>query len=253
MKTAAHIGFLAAVWTAVAPVCANDGFYERAGEGWFWYEDPPSIPHEAPPEVSVEAPVQVAVAAPAESPAEPPGPPPLSAAWLKTALPEYRMRAIEEPSQENVRAYLYLQRVTLDKSTEFARMVKTVTIGDPYLDEIACQPSANYATHTLSRSRDGNTAEVLGQVARRVGLFFFFASDCDLCDAQAEVLEILERNHGFAVKAVSLDGRPLEGGRYPGYATDRGQACRFACAVATCRSKPARNLGPDDEARSSMR
>ena len=45
---------------------------------------------------------------------------PFSAAWFREHMQSFMDKAIDEPTNENVRAYLYLQRVMMDKGSQFA-------------------------------------------------------------------------------------------------------------------------------------
>jgi len=113
--------------------------------GWFWYEPVPKDLPEEPP----VGPPPPATAAPA--PPKPVGPLPLSAEWIRENLEKYQRLAIDNPTPENVAAYLYIQRVMLDKSQRFAEQVKHVVQLDPYLDQGTRRPLASYGGAQFSQ------------------------------------------------------------------------------------------------------
>ncbi|WP_369686146.1 conjugal transfer protein TraF [Photobacterium leiognathi] len=47
------------------------------------------------------------------------------------------------------------------------------------------------------------------EIGDKAGIFFFFRSDCPFCHKQMPLIALLEKNFGFTIKPVSLDGKPL--------------------------------------------
>nr|WP_245232454.1 conjugal transfer protein TraF [Thiorhodococcus minor] len=204
-------------------------FYERRAEGWFWYQSEPEIapPRPAEPE---PAPVVIPTAPPPEAapiidptPAEPA---PLSAAWLRAHLDDYRLQAIDDPRPTRVALYLYLQKLALDKASRFTETFQRVVQSDPYLDETTRRPVGNYA-NLLNRVAGEQREQVLQTLAKEAGIWLFYRSDCPYCAAQAPVLRLLAERQGFTVQAIALDGRPLPGGAFPDFRPDAGQAQRL--------------------------
>ncbi len=209
------------------------GFYGRGAEGWFWYHDPP-VPMKAPKKKQPPQPPkppQAAREAPPQEVAKPAGPPPLSAEWLKANIPKYLNQAIDDPSHENVRAYYYLQRLAMDKSSRFARVAQEVVMGDPRLDETSRQPITNYAANEVPKAAAVATEEALKGIAQSAGLFFFFRSDCRFCHIMAPVLQRFGDTYGLSILPVSLDGAPLPDGSFPDYQTDNGVAAALKVEV----------------------
>ena len=199
-------------------------WWERHAEGWFWYRDPPPpAPKPRPKPPPPERPAGGG-AAPAPAPA---GPPPLSAAWLKVHLPRYLNRALDEPTPENVRLYLYLQRVALNKAARFADAAQLVVLGDPALDEYAAYPTGTSLGQALMQEAARRREALLRDLARRAGLFFVYQGRCPACALQLQVLDTLARLHGFTVLPVSLDGSPPPGQPGRAFRRDRGQAARW--------------------------
>ncbi|MGB5834889.1 MAG: conjugal transfer protein TraF [Thiohalocapsa sp.] len=215
----------------------SSGFYARGAEGWFWYAE--ELPEAESESESQQAPEPMPAPELAETdPAQPPppqiieprkaaGPATLSAAWLRANLERYRDSAIDDPSPRNVALYLYLQRLTIDKAERFAEATQRAVWSDPLLDETTHRPLATFAANLVNREAAANRDAALTETAKIAGLWFLFRSDCPYCEAQAPLLEVLRARYGFEVQAVSLDGRPLPGGFFPNFRTDRGQARRL--------------------------
>jgi len=199
--------------------------------GWFWYEDPIILEKEPEPE-------------PPEEEAQPqptPGPPPLSAQWIRENLEKYQMKAIDDPTPENIAMFLYLQRVMLDKAQRFSEGVTRVVQFDPLLDENTRRPTASFGGAVSSRQALEARRDILNRIAHPDGIFFFFRSDCQHCEVEAPLLKTLEQVYGFKVFPVSLDGRPLPNNLFGNYVPDRGQAQKLG-VVQT----PAMFLGRPD-------
>ncbi|MES1927398.1 conjugal transfer protein TraF [Salinisphaera sp. T31B1] len=200
----------------------NHGFYGKHAEGWFWYEPEPE-PIEPDPIEEPEA--AVVEASPTARPEpEPSGPEPLSSAWLAVNLPKYRQKAIDAPTETNIRAYLYLQRVSMDKAERFATATQRVVNGDALLDEYAQYPQGTAFIQTMQQQATLTQDDLLREMSGQTGLMFFFESNCGYCAMQVSVLKTLERLYGTRIVPVSTDGLPLPGNPFPDFVPDRGVA-----------------------------
>lgn len=227
------IGTISALALVLSPALAwaqneTSGFYERSEEGWFWYETPPEPPAEQRQDKPLK---QEVVTAPPKAPdqkveeAAPEARPlALSAAWLRENMPRYLDAAMDNPTLENVEAYLLLQRIAMDRSQTFAEVSQVVTVGNPNLDELARRPSASFATQQLDRIAGRKRDKLLASLTEKVGLFYFFKSDCELCYTQDRIINLIEDNLGFTVLRVSVDGKPIQGLQQRAFKTDQGQA-----------------------------
>lgn len=200
-------------------------FYDRKEEGWFWYKEDPPEPEKKPkkPEpkpVVAAKPVQ----APPPAPAAIPGPEMFSAKWFRENLPKYKDLAWDNPTIENVRTFLYLQRFAIDRSEQFSDTSELAVVGDPFLDEISRRPAATFASQQVDRDAGNAKNQLLKSVANRVGIFFFYKSDDEYSDLQAPLVKMLEQGEGFSIVPVSMDGKPLPSGLFPAYKTDEGHA-----------------------------
>lgn len=213
------------------------GFYDGKAQGWFWYEDPPIL-EEPEPEPEPE-PMPPAVVVAAEPEAK--GPPVFSTAWLRAAMPKYLELAIDEPTVENVRTYMYMQRIMMDRAERFAQATQRTVMGDPFLDESVRRPLASFAVAGMDEKAGQGTTAIVRQIAQSAGLFFFFDSTCQLCELQAPLIKNLQDHLGFAVVPVSLDGKNLRGSPWQTFRTDNGQA-----QLLNVRSLPAIYLASAD-------
>ena len=138
---------LAAFALAEAP--SSSTFWQDGRDGWFFYETPPEPKPEPEPEPAPAPPPAQAERTP-EPISTPEGPTPLSAEWLRENLPRYEDAAWNDPTVENIRAYLYLQQYVVDKSTIFADNYQLAVVGDPVLDTTSRRPLASVPAQRLA-------------------------------------------------------------------------------------------------------
>jgi conjugal transfer pilus assembly protein TraF len=206
------------------PASAETPYYAGKEEGWFWKEIIPEP--QPPPELArtvpetKEAP-DTAVAPPQRGTE---APEPLSPAWLRERLPEYRDRAIQSPSSENVRAYYYLQRYAMDIAERFAQVAQQVVLADPSLDENSRRPISSYGGQVFDSVAREETERVARQVAAEAGVWYFFASDCPYCRAQNPILARLQQRIGLTILPISIDGKAMPEGPFRSFVPDRGHA-----------------------------
>ncbi len=225
-------GALAILLSGLTAHAAPDGdetgqgrFIDRKAEGWFWYKDPPEEKPAEEPEKIPET-VTAQTPPPETAPEEKTAPEtdmmiPGSVAWVRENLPKFLDRAIDDPTDENVMAYLLLQKYSADKSSAYAEKVQLVTMGNPYLDETVNGPSAQGANAVAKSIARNNLEAVRKKLMKRTVLLFVF-DDQDMSLAMSGVVNNYHDHTGFQVIPVSMTGKPLANGLFPNYETDAG-------------------------------
>lgn len=203
-------------------------FFNRKAEGWFWYQKAPETlqpPDKKKPKPKAVDPVVIikAPSKPTEKVKEP-GPAPMTSAWLQKNLPKYLETAQDDPSQQNITAYLYLQRLAVDKAQRFADGAQAAIIADPLLDESTRRPLSTFGAKNATAEGQHYTNQILTDLGQKIGIWLFFRSDCPYSDSQAAVQRLLERDYGLRTFAISLDGKGLPSGTYPDFVADQGQS-----------------------------
>lgn len=208
-------------------VIPGGSFYLDKERGWFWYEEPPPEPEviELPEPEITAAPASPATSSPEDVDPVATGPAPGSVAWIRDNLPAMRDRAIESPTDENIRAYYYAQRLMLDMGERFARRANEVVAGDPFLDEDLRSPASNASADAIARDAVVARDALLTRVSEQAALLFFFnGQDCRLCGPTIDSLKNLSNQYGFTVMPISLDGYPLPGNPFEALQYDTGLA-----------------------------
>lgn len=179
--------------------------------------------HEVEPEIEVE------------EPAKNPSPPPtkneepkhekLTQAWFKENLPKLRDQAIDNPTKENVRAYLVAQKLWVNTASNFSTAFSNVVMENPWLSEEKYRPTSAFGTAMYDKRSASNRSAVMRKIAKDVGIWFFFSSTCDACHVLAPVLRGMQDQIGIKVLAISNDGKGLPD--FPKYVRDRGQGAKY--------------------------
>lgn len=200
-------------WSAAATMLVHPARgSERADDrGWFYYEAPPPAPK----------PFERDAAAP----------PLLSTRWLRANLERYKEAAIDEPTPDNIRLYLYLQRYALDRAEGFAAASQLAVMQDPRLDEAQRGPISGSQRAVAEPELRAERQRVIAHLAADTGLWFFFRSDCPYCRQQAIALSAFAERYGMPVLPISIDGAALDGGGFPDFVVDHGQAAELDVAA----------------------
>lgn len=182
------------------------GFLQRKAEGWFWYQDPKEEedPKPEPPKALPKAPAPTPASAPAAH-----GPMPFSVEWLRNSMPKLLDEAIDNPTKENVEAYLYAQRVAMDKSQRYAEMTQQVVATDPFLDENNRVPLDSLGKAVFRRGFSKDNDDAMRYVSKIGGLWLFMDSSCSYCQPQADTIQHIAKKYGFSTKFISMDGKGL--------------------------------------------
>lgn len=220
-------------------VHSEQRWIDRKSEGWFWYKKEPE-PEIVEPSDNASPPTTSSTDR-LEKPSKPEtdmvkGPAPLSAAWIRENIKSYLDAATDDPSEENIAAYLYIQRYAMDKSFAFMDATQDVVTGNPDLDEINRRPTATYANRQLDQMATSNNKALLNEISQSAGLFVFL-DNSEASLAQLRIVDMLENSTPFSsVKISASESRDA----LPGTRPDRGHSQQIGIksypAIALMRS-----------------
>lgn len=188
---------------------ASDDFYcaERRLGQWFYCSKP--MPAEQERQVS---------AGPQRSSVE-------RMAAITRQLDELKAKAILDPTEENVIAYVRFQREQLDRASTFSDTWQRALWQNPDLDYTLQRPVSTVGKRAWLDNRRADRDAVLASLSQRYGLFYFYAQSCGACDLFSPILRSVADSHRMAVMAVSMDGGPSRD--FPNYVVDAGQRARM--------------------------
>jgi len=197
---------------------AGDQFYcgERKLGTWFYCERPKPVPAEKQAASVPAPPASVRLAA------------------ISKQLDELKAKAILEPTEENVTAYIRFQREQLDRASMFSDVWQRAVWQNPEIDYTLQRPVSTLGKAAWLDNRREEQEAALRRLSRRYGIFYFYAQRCAACEIFGPILKSLADKSGFKVVAVSMDGGPNRA--FPNYVVDSGQHARMGL---TSKATPA--------------
>lgn len=209
-----------AIVFSCATVHAHE-FFENHSEGWFWYQDPepeeiktekedrPEVPKtvetRSRPKKDIQENIQKKESKENNKPTERVNV--FSVQWINKNLPKFRDRAIDNPTEENVKAFLRIQKIMLWKSQQFADASTAVVQQNPMLDGNTIRSGATFAARMQIQKGRENEAALLNTIAQRAGIFCFFKEKTELIEKQAYILKQLSKTYGLKIYLVSSIGQ----------------------------------------------
>ena len=213
---------------------ASEAFMADSERGWFWYEEPVEEEQidatESPESAAVireKAPeeYQTATVVPQDFtdrsikvadidensmdryieslPRTPGGA--LFAKDLKEILPKSLELAVDNPSPVNVLRYFTLQRMTMNKSENFATESRRLVMLSPELDEMGGAVRPLKLREEAERNEERELSSVLADLREKVILVYVYQGSCPYCRQGVSEINILA-DEGFRVVGISLDG-----------------------------------------------
>ena len=146
-------------------------------------------------------------------------------AAITNELDELKARAILEPTEANVIAYVRFQREQLDRASTFSDTWQRALWQNPDLDYTLQRPVSTVGKRAWLDNRKADRDAVLTNLGQRYGLFYFYAQSCGACEIFGPILRSVADSHQMAVMAVSMDGGPNRD--FPHYTVDSGQRARM--------------------------
>ncbi|HEY4547398.1 MAG TPA: conjugal transfer protein TraF [Pedomonas sp.] len=152
-------------------------------------------------------------------------------AEVTETLRELKARAILEPTEENVAAYVAFQREQLDRSGLFTDVWQRLLWQRPDLDYTLKRPVSTLGKQAWLDARQTDKQALMAQLPERYGLFYFYAASCPSCRLMTPVLKYIDQTYGLHIQAVSMDGGPNPD--FPDAVVDRGQSARMGLPSKT--------------------
>lgn len=197
---------------------------EQAMSGWSFYCDPEPVEEEAIEDV----------AAPAPPPQPEPQPTPETATEqmmaFRAEVDELKYRAVLDPTEANVRAYVEIQKQLIDQAGYFTDQWQRVIFSSPDLSVTDDFPMSAAGIGVYQDQMKAVRDETFREVATTSGIIFIFEDDslCGLCRAQGQVLAQMQDWYDVSVLAVSRDGGT--NASFPDAVMDAGQLEAFGLA-----------------------
>lgn len=130
----------------------------------------------------------------------------VNVAFLRKVYPMLEERAIDNPTEDNVSAYMYTKRIVMDKAQRFSEMVTKVLHQDPVLDENNRVPYASTGAISVRNANYQAQQKAVQELSQTGGLVIFVDGSCRFCAMQLPVLAMLRNGYNLEYVVISLDG-----------------------------------------------
>lgn len=190
-------------------------FFDRWREGWFWYEDPLR-------DRKSEDKLRTPAASSVESASA-------QLARIQKDLEEAQAKAVLDPTEPNVRAWLSYNNWMQSSAARFGEVAQKVLWQSPALDNTVAQPVNHLALAQFRSDQSRERDDAMRALGTTHALVFFMKGDCPYCHKFAPILRDFAARVGLTVFPVSLDGGGLP--EYPEPRVEHNAATRFGVEV----------------------
>lgn len=178
--------------------------------GWYFYKDPIVLPEPPIPE-----PVITVTKEPNEEQEDDKDDNQneevkITSYWLRENLPKLLDEAQDNMTYENVRRYIYAQRIALDRATIFANIYRQVSQRETALNENLRRPSSSLELTSLTREINKDRRALFENHYDDFGVFFFISANCTYCESMVPVIDKLDKRFTLDILPVSIDGSTIE-------------------------------------------
>lgn len=149
---------------------------------------------------------------------------------FRAYVDELKYRAVLDPTEENVRAYIEVQQAMIDQAGHFTDQWQRIIFESPELSATDDFPMAAAGIGVYQDQMKAARDATFQAVANEAGILFIFEDEtrCGLCKVQGEVLAQMEEWYGVSILAVSKDGGANS--YFPQAVIDEGQLDGFGLA-----------------------
>lgn len=179
----------------------------RITSGWSFYCRPPES---EPEKETVAVPQAVPQAPPPVNKGEVAPENPATEAMMayRALIDETKYRAVLDPTEENVRAYMEINKEIGDRAGAFTDQWQRILFETPHLNANVDSPLAEAGIGVYQDQMLAAREATFQRVANEAGILFIFEADqkCGICRVQGQILTQLEERYGVNILAVSMDG-----------------------------------------------
>jgi conjugal transfer pilus assembly protein TraF len=164
------------------------GWHDRRAEGWAWYEEVVKEEEDEEEDTSSQSTASE------------------NLKKIQEELEEVKAKAVLDPTEENVLAYIQLQDQWMQNSTEFAKTWKKVLMSNPNLDQTTKTPVSQYGIQAYKHAKFQDLAAKIKALGETQGMFFFYEGSKTLSQSLSKIVKMFEGKYGWKIFPVSMDG-----------------------------------------------
>ena len=178
----------------------NGYFQGNKGKGWFWYKHKPKKLNKAKQPQKLDLPVIKK----------------MDVKQLKALLKKELNAAVSNPTEGNVKRWLEVKNIVVERSAKFASMNKYVMTKYPYLAYInnniggssSFKSDINYETKHVNRNK------LFSKIKKNMGLVLFYNPNSASSVQEERQLFLVCHDYGFYFRNVNMANHPNEVSRF---------------------------------------
>lgn len=147
---------------------------------------------------------------------------------IREELEESKAKAVLKPTEENVKNYIVLQNLQVQRAERFSKVWSKVLWKYPALDFSVNSPNSTVGNEVTAAAKEEAIQASLHKLGSRYGIFFFYSTSCPYCHKYSPILKAFAKTYGLNVMAVSRDGKILHD--WPESEVDKGQIAAMGLA-----------------------
>ena len=140
---------------------------------------------------------------------------------IKEKLQDLKVKAVMEPTENNVAAYISFQQEQTKRAAKFSRVWRRVQWKNPNLDYKVKHPMTTEGLSVEYEQKNKKVAQSLADLKKRYGIFYFYKGDDAMSRKFSEIIKGVATFHKLEIRAISLDG--VIDKEFPKSYVDKGQ------------------------------
>ena len=189
---------------------AGAGYYTDSGKGWWWYQKEPERKEEKEKEQKKTRVKKV----PALSDYS------YDEIWnmhpddFERFAEGLKRKAVQSPSEENVRDYYEVQEIARKKALAFTNVAQYVWQKYPELTTARDYPIATPGNLSRVGQIQDEKARKLRDNREEFALVYFYKTECGYCQQQQPIIDWFTNSSGWQVKRINIDESPGLAGKF---------------------------------------
>lgn len=185
--------FSLSILISSSPLFLNAGFYDRAMEGRYWYDERLRDESEISKDnknISEENALEYLQE-------------------LKQKFETTKALAVLQPNRENLLKYMTIQNELVMNAEKFAKVWQQILLENPLLNDELTNPTAQYAIQARKAAQYIEIEELLNNAREKHVLLFVYDSSKKLSQAAGEMVQDFAADTHWQIVPITVDGIDL--------------------------------------------
>lgn len=128
---------------------------------------------------------------------------------LQKKVEEVKAKAVLEPTEQNVKEYMFLQQKIVNQASYFSDVWRRVLWATPELDYTQKRPVSSVGKNVWEEDRNKKMLDTLKNINKRYGIFFVYSTTCSFCKKYSQILYDFKNQYNIEIKGISIDNNFL--------------------------------------------